>query len=138
MSDSPNTPSFLPPADLAKELSAPESGSPGDESIRPSRLEDFIGQEELRANLRVFLNAARERGQAMDHVLFYGNPGLGKTTLAQIMAAELGVNLICTSGPVLERRSGGHPDQSVPPRHPVCGRNPPDAHCRGGNPVSGT
>ena len=78
MSDSPNTPSFLPPADLAKELSAPDSGSPGDESIRPSRLEDFIGQEELRANLRVFLNAARERGQAMDHVLFYGNPGLGK------------------------------------------------------------
>ncbi|MFR2384630.1 MAG: Holliday junction branch migration DNA helicase RuvB, partial [Bilophila wadsworthia] len=56
MSDSPNTPSFLPPADLAKELSAPDSGSPGDESIRPSRLEDFIGQEELRANLRVFLN----------------------------------------------------------------------------------
>ena len=82
MSDSPNTPSFLPPADLAKELSAPDSGSSGDESIRPSRLEDFIGQEELRANLRVFLNAARERGQAMDHVLFYGNPGLGKTTLA--------------------------------------------------------
>ena len=53
-------------------------------------------RDRLRANLRVVLNAARERGQAMDHVLCYGNPGLGKTTLAQIMAAELGVNLICT------------------------------------------
>ena len=78
------------------------SGSP-DDSIRPARLEDFIGQEELRANLRVYLDAAKERGQAMDHTLFHGNPGLGKTTLAQIMAAELGVNLVCTSGPVLER-----------------------------------
>ena len=82
----------------------PFSGrDPLDDSIRPQRLDDFIGQEELRANLRVYLGAARERGQAMDHVLFYGNPGLGKTTLARIMAAELGVNLITSSGPVLER-----------------------------------
>ncbi len=82
----------------------PFSGrDPLDDSIRPQRLDDFIGQEELRANLRVYLGAARERGQAMDHVLFYGNPGLGKTTLARIMAAELGVDLITSSGPVLER-----------------------------------
>ncbi|MBP3731235.1 MAG: Holliday junction branch migration DNA helicase RuvB [Mailhella sp.] len=74
-----------------------------DESVRPQKLEDFIGQEDLRANLRVYLTAAMERGQPMDHVLFYGPPGLGKTTLSRIMASELGVNLVTTSGPVLER-----------------------------------
>ena len=74
-----------------------------EESVRPLLLEDFIGQEELRANLKVFLQSARERGQAVDHTLLYGSPGLGKTTLAQIMARELGVNMVSTSGPVLER-----------------------------------
>jgi Holliday junction DNA helicase RuvB len=74
-----------------------------DESVRPTRLAEFIGQDDLRANLEVFIQAAGKRGQAMDHVLLYGSPGLGKTTLARIMSSELGVNMISTSGPVLER-----------------------------------
>ncbi len=74
-----------------------------DEDVRPRKLSEFIGQKELRSNLSVFIEAARTRERAMDHTLFYGNPGLGKTTLAQIMASELGVNLISTSGPVLDR-----------------------------------
>jgi Holliday junction DNA helicase RuvB len=74
-----------------------------DRALRPQTLDDFVGQAEARANLRVFIQSARQRGQAMDHTLFHGPPGLGKTTLAQIMARELGVNFRMTSGPVLAR-----------------------------------
>lgn len=84
-------------------MSTPPQDNRGDDTIRPRRLADFIGQDDLRANLQVYLSSAAERGKALDHTLFYGPPGLGKTTLAQIMASELGVNLITTSGPVLER-----------------------------------
>ena len=74
-----------------------------DRALRPQALEEFVGQHEARANLRVFIDSARMRGQAMDHTLFHGPPGLGKTTLAQIMARELGVNFRMTSGPVLAK-----------------------------------
>ncbi len=74
-----------------------------DASLRPQRLSEFIGQEKARANLRVFIEAARARKEALDHVLFVGPPGLGKTTLAQIVARELGVNFRATSGPVIAK-----------------------------------
>jgi Holliday junction DNA helicase RuvB len=72
-------------------------------SLRPKVLDEFIGQKSLRENLRVFIDAARSRGEALDHVLFVGPPGLGKTTLAQIIARELGVGFRATSGPVIAR-----------------------------------
>ena len=72
-------------------------------AIRPRRLEEYIGQTPVKTQLEIFISAARGRGEALDHVLIFGPPGLGKTTLAHIVAAELGVNLRQTSGPVLER-----------------------------------
>ena len=74
-----------------------------DRALRPQQLDDFIGQAEARANLKVFIQSARQRGEAMDHTLFHGPPGLGKTTLAQIMSRELGVGFRMTSGPVLAK-----------------------------------
>ncbi|TQM93695.1 MAG: Holliday junction branch migration DNA helicase RuvB [Roseinatronobacter sp.] len=81
----------------------PEDAPELDKALRPQSLDEFIGQREARANLKVFIQSARMRGEAMDHTLFYGPPGLGKTTLAQIMARELGVGFRMTSGPVLAK-----------------------------------
>ena len=71
--------------------------------IRPQELDDFTGQAEIVSNLRIYIQAARQRCEALDHVLFYGPPGLGKTTLAHIIAREMGVGIKATSGPVLDK-----------------------------------
>ena len=92
--------------DLETRMVAPEY-TPDDAEVenplRPKRLDDYIGQEKAKANLAVFIEAARQRKETLDHVLLYGPPGLGKTTLAGIIANELGVNLRITSGPAIER-----------------------------------
>ncbi len=90
---------------MTAERSVSPEHRPGDRDValRPGTLDDFVGQERLRRNLKVFIDAARGRSEALDHVLFVGPPGLGKTTLAQIVARELGVGFRATSGPIILR-----------------------------------
>ena len=94
------------PENSEERLVAPEPqlGEQYDQSLRPERLKDYIGQKEIKENLEVFIGAAKKRGHALDHVLLSGPPGLGKTTLANIFAREVGVQLRSTSGPVIERQ----------------------------------
>ncbi|HIE64797.1 MAG: Holliday junction branch migration DNA helicase RuvB [Nitrospira sp.] len=73
-----------------------------DSSLRPTSMEDYVGQEKIKENLKVYIQAAKNRGDVLDHVIFYGPPGLGKTTLANIIAREMGVNIKSTSGPAVE------------------------------------
>ena len=81
----------------------PDPIESGDRAMRPQTLSEFVGQAPVKANLKVFIDAARARGEALDHVLLFGPPGLGKTTLAQIVARELGVNFRATAGPILAK-----------------------------------
>ena len=87
----------------ARLISPEKRGEDAEQSLRPQTIDEFVGQAAARANLKVFVEAAKGRGEALDHVLFVGPPGLGKTTLAQIMARELGVNFRSTSGPVIAK-----------------------------------
>lgn len=90
-------------SDVSRLITPDKRSEDADTSLRPQTLNDFVGQAAARANLKVFIEAAKSRGEALDHVLFVGPPGLGKTTLAQIMAKELGVNFRSTSGPVIAK-----------------------------------
>ena len=101
--DSPASSANAPPVEQERIIGGERRPEDIDAALRPKTLDDFVGQKAARENLRVFIEAAKSRGDALDHVLFFGPPGLGKTTLAQIIARELGVGFRATSGPVIAK-----------------------------------
>ena len=88
--------------EISPEIASDDAGF--DKALRPRNFEDYVGQSDLLANLKVYVAAAKKRGEAVDHMLFFGPPGLGKTTLAHIIAREMESEIIVTSGPAIERK----------------------------------